>query len=231
LDSLPGHVQNARLKSVKDYGLLRKTAYRVTRFLVYAFFKIYYLMKVKGLENLPKEGGYILAVNHQSFLDPLVAGCAVPHYICFMARNTLWRSRFFSLVDVIYRNLVPLRRGTADKTALRNAVSRLERGWVILIFPEGTRTFDGRLGAIKKGPAFIAEKAGAPIVPAVLKGAYEIWPRTRKIPRLLGWPFHRLEVRYGAPIFPADFGECEGREKRRLMTEVLEERLRRLYEE
>ena len=109
-------------------------------------------------------------------------------------------------------------------------MSRLENGWVILMFPEGTRTPDGKLGPVKKGPAFIADRTGAPIVPAVLRGAYEMWPRTRKLPSMLGWPFHRLEVHFGEPVRPEDFKEFSGREKVAEITACLEKRMHEIFD-
>lgn len=211
------------------YNFSRRVFYRISRFFVYMFFRIYYLLKVRGLDNLPEGGGYILAVSHQSFFDPFLAGCPIPHFICFMARKTLWEKRYFRFLDFLFRNVIPLKRGVPDRSALKNAMLRLDGGWVILMFPEGTRTHDGSIGPIKKGPAFISCRTGAPVVPGVLKGAFDVWPRTRKLPRLLGWPFRRLEVRLGAPIRPEEFEEYSGREKTVAMTSQLEQQLHELF--
>jgi len=213
------------------YNFPRRVIYRVARFFVYFFLRIYYLLKIKGLGNLPEGGGYILAVSHQSFLDPFLAGCCIPHYICFMARTTLWKKLYFRFVDFLFRNSIPLKRGTPDKSALKNAMTRLEGGWVILMFPEGTRSSDGNLGPVKKGPAFISVRTGAPIVPTVLKGAFEVWPRTKKLPRLLGWPFHRLEVRLGKPIRMEGFDQYSGREKMEAITEQLGQSMNELFDD
>ena len=87
------------------------------------------------------------------------------------------------------------------------------------------------MGPFKKGPAFIAVRTGAAIVPAVLKGAFEIWPKTKKLPRLLGWPFHRLEVRLGKPIRMEEFDEHSGRDKMEEITGELEKRMHELFDD
>ena len=205
--------------------------YRFVRFVLYWFLRVYYGLKVSGREHLPAEGGYILAVNHQSFLDPVILGSPVRRFVCFMARTTLWRSRFFRCVDSLLGNIIPVKRDYPDKNALREAVRRLGDGWVILMFPEGTRTLTGRLGSVKKGPAFLADRVDAPIVPGILKGAYEIWPKGRRFPRLLGWPFRRLQMRYGPPIELAPFRSFARRERLERITAALADRMQELFDE
>jgi 1-acyl-sn-glycerol-3-phosphate acyltransferase len=212
-----------------QYSTIRKIIYRFFQFLLYSFFRVYYRFNIKGVSNLPRKGGYILAVNHQSFFDPPVVGCPVPGFVCFYARSTLWESRFFSFVDWVLKDIIPVKRGESDRTALKEAISRLNNGWVLLMFPEGTRTRDGNLGQVKTGPAFISARAGVPIVPTILKGAFEIWPKGKKIPRLLGWPFNRLKVSYGEPIWIDDYKQYSGKERLNRITKMLDFRLHELF--
>jgi 1-acyl-sn-glycerol-3-phosphate acyltransferase len=90
-----------------------------------------------------------------------------------------------------------VRLGVADTTAMREAVRRLKQGWCLVVFPEGTRTQDGSIGRLKPGVLMIAERAGVPIVPAVVEGAFEAWPRSGGMRR------HPISVWYGRPISAA----------------------------
>jgi 1-acyl-sn-glycerol-3-phosphate acyltransferase len=211
--------------------LVSKIGYGITRFVFLWFFRIWYGLRAHGVDKLPEGGGYILAVNHQSFFDPMLIGCPVPHYITFMARDTLWNSRFFSFTSWLLQCVIPIKRGTADRGALREAVRRIESGWVILMFPEATRTRTGQLNPIKAGPAFIAERCQAPIVPAIMKGAFEVWPKGRMIPSLLPWPFNHLRVIYGEPIYMEDYALYSGKERSARVTRMLEFRMHELFEE
>ncbi|MFH1706787.1 MAG: lysophospholipid acyltransferase family protein [Planctomycetota bacterium] len=197
--------------------------------MIIGLLRLYYGLTARGIENLPAGGGYILAVNHQSFLDPFIVGAACPHTINFMARHTLWNSAFFRFGDWLLRVSIPLRRGTADRTALREAMCRLEQGRVILMFPEATRTVTGALGPVKKGPAFLAERCGAPVVPVIIKGAFAIWPKGRSRPSLAPRPFNRLAVRFGEPIYPADYAHLASHERLEAMTRMLDFRMHELF--
>lgn len=208
----------------------RTTFYRILRFLVYRFFRLYYGLNVIGRHNLPSDTGYILAVNHQSFLDPFIIGCPVPDFVCFMARDTLWNSRVFRMVGPLLNNVMPVKRGQSDRKALKKACERLKRGWVVLLFPEGTRTPDGSLGRIKKGPAFISKMSNMPIVPAIIDGAFDIWPKNKKLPSLLGRPVNTLTVRFGEPIWPDDYKTLTGRERLEKTTRMLNFRMHELFD-
>ena len=187
-------------------------------------------MQVRGVENLPEQGGYILAVSHQSFFDPFIIGWPVPGYITFMARDTLWKSRIYRFGEFLFNASFPIRRGGADREALREAQHRIRDGRIVLMFPEGTRTRDGSLGEVKKGPASVSIRAGAPIVPAIIKGAYRVWPRGRKIPDLRPWPFNRLKVAYGTPIYPQDYPGETTRERVERITRMLRFRMHELFD-
>lgn len=212
--------------------MIRKILYRVTQYSLYLFFRIYYGLSIKGKENLPKKGGYILAFNHQSFIDPFIIGATVPPRVCFLARTTLWKSRLYRFGDLLFKNTIPIKRGYPDKAALKKAIEKIEEpGWALLLFPEGTRTLDGMLSPIKKGPAFISMRSGFPIVPGIIKGAFGVWPKGKKLPRLLGWPFHRFKVRLGEPIHMAEFDQYPRNEKTIEMTRVLDQRMHELFNE
>ncbi len=167
---------------------------RLYQFLFILFFRI----RAWGVENVPREGGCILAANHQSFLDPPVAGLALPRRMHFVARSSLFRLR---LVGAWLRaqHGVPIERGTGDRAAMRHVVELLRQGAGLVLFPEGTRTRDGSVGPFQPGFASIAARAGVPIVPAAIDGAFQAWPRWRKLPC-----WGRIQVAYGEPLAPPD---------------------------
>lgn len=159
------------------------------------------IFRIKGVnaENLPKRGGFILATNHVSYLDPFLSGYACPRPLNFMARQTLFRNWFFGwFLRAI--NVFPVRRGEGDMGSIREAVKRLKQGRGLMIFPEGTRSADGKLQEAKAGVGFLAVMAKVPIVPGFVKGTMEAMPRgTKKIKP------HPVKVYFGKPFTP-DFG-------------------------
>ncbi|MFM8734962.1 MAG: lysophospholipid acyltransferase family protein [Pirellulales bacterium] len=133
-------------------------------------------------EPLPKEGGLIVLSSHQTFLDPLLLGLATDRRLSSLARSSLYRFRPFAAV-ITALDAVPIDREASAVKAMKLVIQRLERGAAVIIFPEGARTFDGRLGELKSGFALIAKKARVPIVPVAIVGGFECWPRTRLLPR------------------------------------------------
>lgn len=156
--------------------------------------KAYFRLRVEGLANIPREGGAVLAANHQSFIDILIFGGCVPRHVAFVARDSLANWRW---LDYVMRECgtVLVRRGTSDRRALRQMADHLERGDMVAIYPEGTRTHDGSLQEFKGGALLAARMAGVPIVPCGIRGAFEAWPRGRTIPLP-----KKIGVRFGPAI-------------------------------
>ncbi|MBC8482099.1 MAG: 1-acyl-sn-glycerol-3-phosphate acyltransferase [Planctomycetes bacterium] len=173
-------------------------------FLCRNFCRIFFRMRVCGLENVPTEGGFLLVSNHQSFLDPLFCGIFVKRGLTFMARDTLFRNRFFGrLLRSV--NAIAVRRGEADLTAIKAIISRLKEQEGVCIFPEATRTADGKIRDFKAGIGFLCRKGRASIVPVVIDGAFEAWPRSKKFFK----PFCTISVSYGKPLFAEDIKDCK----------------------
>jgi 1-acyl-sn-glycerol-3-phosphate acyltransferase len=158
------------------------------------FCKMYFRLRVEGLVNIPKEGGAVLASNHQSFVDILILGGCMPRHIAFVARDTLAEWRWLAYI-MRQCGAVLVRRGTSDRRALRGMVDHLERGDIVVIYPEGTRTKSGGLQEFKGGALLAARTAGVPIIPCGIRGAFEAWPRGRTLPRP-----KKVGVRFGPPI-------------------------------
>lgn len=136
-------------------------------------------MEFHGFENIPAEGPFIVASNHQSFLDPLFVGiCIRP--VCFMARDTLFKNWFFGpLLKSV--NAIPVRRGQADIASIRAILEKLKQGRGVCLFPEATRTCNGKISPLKGGFTLLSRRGNAPVIPVVIDGAFECWPRHKKV--------------------------------------------------
>ena len=138
-------------------------------------------IRVFGIENIPPKGGVLLASNHQSYLDPpLIAGVA-RRDVHIMARASLFKIPGLRALIVSYKAF-PIERGRVDVTAVKTAIDRLKKGYAVLVFPEGTRTRDGKVATMKPGFRLLSDRADAPIVPVLLEGVYDIWPPHQALP-------------------------------------------------
>ena len=157
-------------------------------------------IRVEGaLDAIPPDGPAIVAVNHASNLDPVVlASVVMPK----LGRRLQWlgKKELFAwpIVGWIARNggVHPVDRASADVEAFRLAKRILDEGHLLLVFPEGTRSRDGRLQDARDGTAVLALRTGAPIIPIGIAGSFGVWPRGQKIPH----PGGRVTVRIGTPF-------------------------------
>ena len=149
---------------------------------------------MRGAENIPMEGPVILAANHAAHMDPPYLSQVMDRQLHMMAKEELFRvpvlGRFIRALAAF-----PVKRGTADRAALREAVERLKAGHVLGIFPEGTRSPDGALGPAEKGFALIARQTGAPVVPVAIAGTNCILPKGAKRPHR-----HHVRITIGPPM-------------------------------
>lgn len=158
--------------------------YKFVKTLCYIIFKILFRLEVIGLENIPKEGPVVIAANHISLLDPPLVGASSSRAVNFMAKEEL----FVFPLGQIYSSLgaFPVKRGASDRNAIKNALGILKDGKVLGIFPEGTRSTDGKLGPAEPGALAIANKGRAQVVPtavigSVLKGRKSFWPKMKVV--------------------------------------------------
>jgi len=152
-------------------------------------------LRVVGRERIPAEGPLLYVSNHQSFLDPIINGAAI-HDRPFrpFARETLFRGVFGTLIRSL--GALPVVGGGGDKAVMRAALSELEAGRCVLVYPEGTRTADGGLAPFKSGIALLLRRSNATVVPIGIEGAFDAWPRNASRPR---WR-RRIETEVGDPI-------------------------------
>lgn len=167
-----------------------------------------------GTENVPHEGA-IIAGNHASYLDPVLLWSGAPRYIHFMAKDGLWDKRWLGwLLDHFWA--FPVKRGAADREAISTATHLLGCDELVGIFPEGTRVRHGgveALGEAHGGVAFIAMRAGVPVVPVGISGTEKVWPQGRRLPR-----FPRITVYFGEPLRPEQFEQAHRKERVEAMT-------------
>ena len=168
---------------------------KASYFIGWSLFRImyatYFRWRVFNAERVPKTGPVILAGNHGSYLDPPLIGAALPRDINYLARESLFR---FPVVGAVLRswNCVPVDRDGGGGAGLKAILNRLEKGGGIILFPEGTRTPDGRLQPARSGIGLTVIKSNAPVVPVRVFGTYEAFNRSMKFPRP-----HRVMVKYG----------------------------------
>ena len=167
---------------------------------------------VEGLENVPAEGPVILTPNHLSFMDSLFMPLLVGRRVVFLGKSDYfdkwYMSWFFKGVGVI-----PVRRegGEAGEASLRAGCEQLQKGLAVAIYPEGTRSPDGRLFRGKTGAARMAVRMGVPVIPIGIIGSYDVQPHNKKLPRVRGV---RVGVRFGRPL---DFSRYAGKEDDRFV--------------
>jgi len=195
---------------------LKPAWYRVCRFLCRVFCVVCFRIRVHGKENVPASGPFMLVSNHQSYLDPLFCGVFLKRRLNFMARDTLFRNRFFrAILSSVYA--IPVARGKADLSAMKIVISRLREGECVCLYPEGTRTDTGQIASLKGGFGLIARRGGSAIVPMVVDGAFECWPRHKKIFSVGA----RIVVCYGEAISAEHVQNMDEREIAEVVTERL----------
>lgn len=149
-----------------------------------------------GGPEVPRRGPLLLIANHQSFLDPILVGQGLHHrQFHALARATLFDHPLFAWL-IRSLNAIPVRQGHADKAAMRRCLQVLGEGHALLVYPEGSRTPDGRTQPFAPGTLLLIRRARPWVVPVAIEGAYRAWPIWRRLPR----PFGRVAVRYGRAV-------------------------------
>ena len=187
-----------------------------------------YKVHVKNEEIIPNTSGYIICANHVSNFDYLYLTInfkkeRFKKFAC-MAKKELFKGSIISKHLAKVCGMVPVDRTGANTKTMNVLKERLKKQWGVLIHPEGTRSKDGKMGELKQGAAHLAIEANVPIVPAYIKGGFEIYPRGKKMPNLFNFRRmrrYKVEVVYGEPIYPADLCATE-------LTKLLEHSMRKL---
>ena len=195
-------------------------------FFVGIYLRLFYHHKVYGIDNLPIKGG-IVASNHASFLDPPIIGVSCPHEVHFLARESLFHFKPFGwLIRQLYTH--PVTKGKENVAAIKKTVEFLVSGKKVVIFPEGTRSMDGKLQKGQAGIGMLVMRTHCLVIPVYVYGTYEIWNATRKYPRLKG----KTACVFGSPL---EFSKLERGDKREAQIKIVEmimeaiERLEKWY--
>jgi 1-acyl-sn-glycerol-3-phosphate acyltransferase len=145
-------------------------------------------LRIEGRRHIPRHGPALLIANHQSLLDPIVIGLASPRRLCYLARKSLFRN---PIVKAVLHSVggVELDMEGVGKEGIKTILRELQRGQAVVVYPEGTRTEDGRLQPFRPGIQLLIKRTEAPIVPVGIAGAFEAWPYWQPLP-------------HPAPLFP-----------------------------
>lgn len=156
----------------------RNFVWSTFQFVMRLVFAHWLRFQCRGLENVPQHGGGLVLINHQSFLDPLLVGVPLRRPVSYLARDTLFP---VPLIGWVLRStyVVPINRDAASTASIRNALARMKHGFLVGVFPEGTRSRDSSVADFKPGFISLIRRAGVPVYPVGIAGANEAMPRNR----------------------------------------------------
>lgn len=164
-------------------------------FLSECWLRLLYRIRVIGAERVPASGPVLFVSNHQSYYDPMINGCIVSRrQFTPIASAHLFKFPPFALLIRSF-GAIPVAAGAGDKGTMKIALSELEAGRCVLIYPEGTRCDDGYVAEFQRGLSLLLKRSGATVLPIAIEGACDVWPRGTTLPRLRG----RLAVIAGTP--------------------------------
>lgn len=196
-------------------GFVKWTGYKSVRFVCRMATIAGLGLRCRGRDRLDAMQGALICSNHQSFLDPIVIGCAFDRRINYLARESLFRFPLGNLLRFL--DAIPLDRDGLGLSGMKETLRRLRGGEPVLVFPEGTRSETGELGPLQPGICALARRGKAPILPVGIDGAFAAWPRHRPLPAP-----GRVEVYVGEPIPVEQWNQMEDPE----LLALLEQRLR-----
>ncbi len=183
------HHPGSSLLQMLFYDLVRESA----RILLRVVFRV----RSRGSKNIPRTGPVLLIANHQSFLDPPIVSAFIRHrHTDFLARAGLFKFRPFGWL-IRSLNSTPIKQGAGDTAAMKATIAKLKEGKMLIVFPEGSRSPDGKMHEFKRGIGILLKRADCTIIPVGIAGAFQAWPRSRKLPKLFNKP---SAIIYGQPI-------------------------------
>lgn len=182
------------VKKERHLSMFRMFWYFILRVVVNAVYHIFYNLSFEGTENIPKDGGNIFASNHRSYQDPVFIAIPTKVPLSYMAKEELFHQNWFFTRLITMFGAFPVTRGKGDTQVIDVSIEKLEKGRNLVIFPEGTRSMDGKVGKGKTGVALIAAIAQVPVVPVGI--TFEGKLKFRR----------KVVVRFGKPIVPSEIG-------------------------
>lgn len=206
--------------------LLMTPFYGFFHYVIKGLYDAFFRGEVCGTGNIPAEGPFLIAANHASHLDPPLAGCQVARQMRFFARKTLWESRPIAWwLDQV--ETISVDRDNGDVGAIRKVLQALEENRAVVLFPEGTRSPDGRLQKPKAGVGLLACKSGVPVVPCRIYGAHAAFGKGARWPHI-GTP---VSVVFGPPVTAAEYDNpAAGKERYQVASQRIFDRIAALPE-
>jgi 1-acyl-sn-glycerol-3-phosphate acyltransferase len=171
--------------------------YTTVRYVVAGGSRAAYRVRIRGEENVPRDGGYVIAPSHRSMMDIPFVAWLTPKQIRYMGKDSLFE---VPVLGSIFKTLggFPVARDGTDRKALRDAIDMLQKGEPLLVYPEGTRQHGPKIQPLEPGAAYLSLRAGVPILPVGIAGSEEILrSHGRPIPA-----FHRVAMVVGEPLVP-----------------------------
>lgn len=194
---------------------MRRVFYLFFKAIFWIIFKSFFRLEVRGVKNVPRIGGVIVAANHSSYLDPPVIGVALKRQATYMAREGLFKIPL--LKNFVSAFSFPVKRGRPRPSTIKEAIQRLKRGELIVMFPEGGRSQDGTLLDPKRGVGLIATIGRVPIVPALIRGTEKALPAGARFIRPA-----KIRVVFGKPIVVGT-GETDKDFQERVARDIMRE--------
>ncbi|HTJ75423.1 MAG TPA: lysophospholipid acyltransferase family protein [Acidimicrobiales bacterium] len=205
----------------------RLIPYRIVRLFIWVVAKLYWRLSFEGLDNVPAEGPFVLAPVHRSFIDFGLVSGVTRRRMGYMGKESLWNSKLLgSFITML--GAYPVNRGAPDREALRRTLDLLERGEPLVLFPEGTRRRGPVIEHLHEGAAFVAARAGVPLVPVGIGGSERALPKGSSVPRPV-----KIHIIVGPPIAPPPMAEGARHPSRRAVKELtvqLQETLQDLFD-
>ncbi|MCL4449204.1 MAG: 1-acyl-sn-glycerol-3-phosphate acyltransferase [Actinobacteria bacterium] len=188
INSLSGKVKSA----------WKVAAYGTVRLLIVAIVKLLWNPEIKGAENIPKKGAYLLAPSHRSFIDFALVALLTRRRLRYMGKDSLWKYKPAGFVLSTF-GAFPVKRGTPDRKAFNSSIDVLNNGEVLVMFPEGTRKTGWKIGELFDGTIYIAMKAKIPIIPVGIGGSENALPKGKWLPRR-----QKVVIVVGKPMWFSD---------------------------
>jgi len=188
-------------------------------------FTVWLRCRVRGLEKISSKSGALLLINHQSHLDPLLVQLGMTRPVSWLARDSLFRVPVIGwILKKTY--VLPMNRESVGASSIRNAIAYMQSGFILGMFPEGTRTRDGSVGEFKPGFALLIRRGNVPVFPVGIAGAFESFPRNSWYPKP-----GRIRVVIGDPFSAEEIEQLSGRSHEDELVSLSKERVMKCQRE
>lgn len=203
----------------------RNLVWRTVQFILQNFFCVWLGYRARGHERLEDEGGALILANHQSFLDPLLVGLPLRRPVSFLARDSLFKIPF---IGWILKNtyVVPINRESTSSASIRETIRRMQNGYLVGVFPEGTRSETGTVGELKPGFLAFLRRSRVPVYPIGIAGAFQALGRH-------SWflKSSRVRVVFGDPISVEQLQKFQSRDTDQELIDLVRSRIVASYQE